>query len=247
MKFAHSRADLPREDLASGTVLFSRPGLIAFPVRLASELFLRATSLLLNDGKPPPYHLYDPTCGGGYLATVLGFLHGDQLRNVSMSDISTEAISIATKNAGLITPEGLSLRLSELSRLIDLHDRPSHRAALRSGNQLFALRRNLPSNACQADATHADLVASKLAALPSVDLVIADVPYGKHEHWRSGSHEAGLLASLAHINVPVVVLATAKGVKFDHPGFERCGKYHHGHRAVWLFRNRNFAINAAKS
>lgn len=247
MKFAYSRADLPSEDLASGRVLFSRPGLTAFPVRLASELFLRTTSLLVREERPPPYHLYDPTCGGGYLATVLGFLHGDQLRSVSMSDISTEAISVATKNAALLTPEGLSLRLAELSSLIDLHDRPSHRAALQSGKRLFALRRRLSANVFQADATRAEPVASRLAALPPVDLVIADVPYGKHAHWQTGSHEAVLLASLAGINVPVVVLATAKGIKFDHPGFERSGKYHHGHRTLWLFRNSNFAHDAAKS
>ncbi|WFS26308.1 hypothetical protein [Rhizobium rhododendri] len=99
----------------------------------------------------------------------------------------------------------------------------------------------------KADAADADLVASKLAALPPVDLVIADVPYGKQEHWRTGSHEPALLTSLASINVPVVVLATAKGIKFDYAGFERAGKYLHGHRTLWLFRNSNFNANAAKS
>ena len=247
MKFAYSRADLPSEDLASGRVLFSRPGFTAFPVRLASELFLRAASRLLRVGRPPPYHMYDPTCGGGYLATVLGFLHGDQLQNISMSDISAEAVSVAVKNATLLTSEDLSRRLSELSNLVAQHDRQSHRAALQGGNKLFALCRHLPTNVFQADAADADLVASKLAALPPVDLVIADVPYGKQEHWRTGSHEPALLTSLASINVPVVVLATAKRIKFDHPGFERAGKYHHGHRTLWLFRNSNFTAGASKS
>lgn len=247
MKFAYSRADLPREDLASGKVLFSRPGLTAFPVRLASELFLRATSLLASGGRPPPYHFYDPTCGGGYLATVLGFLHGDQLRNVSMSDMSAEAVSVATQNAALLTPEGLSLRLRQLSSLIDLYGRPSHRTALQSGNQLFDLRRHLPANVFQADVADVYLVAARVAVLPPVDLVIADVPYGKRDHWRKGSHEHVLLTSLASINIPVVVLATAKGAKFDHPGFERAGRYHHGHRTLWLFQNSDFAIDATKS
>lgn len=57
MKFAHSRADLPNEDLASGRVLFSLPGLAAFPLRLASELFLRATSLLVSEGRPPLFRM----------------------------------------------------------------------------------------------------------------------------------------------------------------------------------------------
>lgn len=247
MKFTHSRADLPSGDLASGKVLFSRPGLTAFPVRLASELFLRATSILMREGRAPPYHLYDPTSGGGYLVTVLGFMHGDKLRNVSISDISTEAVSVAAKNAALLTPEGLSQRLRELSNLVALHDRQSHCAALQSGNKLFALDRCLPTNVFQADATDTKRLASKLTDLPPVDLVIADVPYGKHEHWRAGSNETSLLASLSHINVRVVALATAKGIKFNHPGFERAGKYHHGHRTLWLFRNSNFTADAAKS
>lgn len=247
MKFAHSRVDLPSEDLASGRVLFSRPGLTAFPVRLASELFLRATSLLLRVGRPPPYHLYDPTCGGGYFATVVGFLHGDMLRNVSMSDISADAVSVAAKNAALLTRKGLSLRLGELNALVNLSDRPSHRAALFSGSQLFALCRHLSPNVFKADVTDAALVGSKLTLLPPVDLVMADVPYGKREYWWSGSNQAALMASLASINVPVVVLATAKAMKFDHPGFERSGKYHHGHRTLWLFRNSDFAIDPTKS
>ncbi|MBZ5763463.1 hypothetical protein LAV84_28615 [Rhizobium sp. VS19-DR104.2] len=247
MKFVHSRTDLPSEDLASGKVLFSRPGLTAFPVRPASELFLRATSLLRREGRTSPYHLYDPTCGGGYLATVLGFLHGDQLRNISMSDVSAYAVSVAGKNAALLTEEGLSERLSELSHFVALHNRQSHRAAVESANRLFDLHGHLSTHVIQADATDAELLALKLANLPPVDLVVADAPYGKQEYWRNGAHEAALLASLASINVPVVILATAKGIKFDHPGFGRAGKYHHGHRTLWLFRNSNLAVDTAIS
>jgi hypothetical protein len=164
-----------------------------------------------------------------------------------MSDISANAVSVAVKNAALLTPEGLSRRLNELSNLVAQHDRQSHRAALQGGNKLFALCRHLSTNVFQADATRADLVASKLAAQPPIDLVIADVPYGKRDQWRTGSHEPALLTSLASINVPVVVLATAKGIKFDHPGFDRAGKYRHGHRTLWLFRKSNLTAGAAKS
>ena len=139
MKYAYSRADLPSEDLASGRVLFSRPGFTAFPVRLASELFLRAISLLARWDKAPPYNLYDPTCGGGYLATTLGFLHGDLLHAISMSDISEEAVALAIKNAALLTPEGLSNRHAELCELAKRHGRESHLAACRSAT------RSLPS------------------------------------------------------------------------------------------------------
>lgn len=242
MKYAHSRADLPSENLASGRVLFSRPGFTAFPVRLASELFLRAIALLARCSRIPPYHLYDPTCGGGYLAVSLGFLHGDLLHTISMSDISDKAVAVASKNAALLTPEGLSRRRAELRELAERHGRESHRAACRSAARLLTLQRSLTARAFRADATCAEDVAQHFASLPPIDIAIADVPYGKQAHWHAGSSDApetDLLVTLARLNVPVVALATDKRVTFEHPGFERCGKHGHGHRRLWLFRNRN--------
>ena len=56
------------EDLASGRVLYNQHGTTAFPVRLASEIFLRAKQHLTRKGNAGPYHLYDP-CGGGAIRT----------------------------------------------------------------------------------------------------------------------------------------------------------------------------------
>lgn len=190
MQYAYARADLPSEDLASGRVLFSRPGFPAFPVRLASELFLRATALLAKWDRAPPYHLYDPTCGGGYLAITLGFLHGDLLHTISMSDTSDEAVALAIKNAALLTPEGLSNRRVELCELATRYGRESHLTACRSAARLFTLQRPLITKVFRANATCAEDIVHHFTSLSPINVAIADVPYGKQTHWRAGSADA---------------------------------------------------------
>jgi peptidoglycan/LPS O-acetylase OafA/YrhL len=44
MRYLFPEHSLSKADLASGKVLFSRPGLTAFPVRLGNELFLRGAA-----------------------------------------------------------------------------------------------------------------------------------------------------------------------------------------------------------
>src|SRR2546421_6852423 len=57
----------PYTTLFRSRVLYGGPGSSAFPVRLASEIFQRCRSRLAHQGAPPPYTLYDPCCGEGYL------------------------------------------------------------------------------------------------------------------------------------------------------------------------------------
>ena len=66
-KFVAERQDY--SCYASGHVLHSAPGLAAFPIRLASEVFLSCMDLLQLDR---PCTLYDPCCGAAYHATALG-------------------------------------------------------------------------------------------------------------------------------------------------------------------------------
>lgn len=107
-RIATERADY--RDLASGSVLRSAPGHPAFPVRLAQELFLRAASHLPEK----PLTLWDPCCGSGYLATVLGLLHRPRLQRVFATDIAPGAVSIASDNLALLTGAGLAARADEL-------------------------------------------------------------------------------------------------------------------------------------
>jgi len=98
------------------------------------------------------------------------FFHGSILRNVSMSDISTGAVSVAADNAALLTPNSLCLRLSKLNAHVALYDRPRQWPALFCGGQLFTPCRLLSPNAFKADVTDPALVASQLALLPRVIL-----------------------------------------------------------------------------
>ena len=112
-RFATERQDY--SDLSGGHVFYSRPGFPAFPVRLASELFQRAAAML-----PPssyPISLFDPCCGSGYLLAVIGMLHRPQIEQLHGNDIDPEAVALATRNLGLVTPAGLTNRHAELTEL----------------------------------------------------------------------------------------------------------------------------------
>src|SRR3954454_13430762 len=89
------------EDYAGGRVLFGRPGNTAFPVRLASEIFQRCADRLARSGVPPPYSIYDPCCGSGYLLTVIGLLHGDRIARILASDVNLHALEFAQRNLSL--------------------------------------------------------------------------------------------------------------------------------------------------
>ncbi len=75
------------QDYASGRVPYHRTGRPNFPVRLASEIFQRCLAYADLD----QVSLYDPCCGGAYMLTVIGLLHGDRIKKIYGSDIDKEA------------------------------------------------------------------------------------------------------------------------------------------------------------
>lgn len=77
MEYLFEKSKKNYEDLASGNVLYNAQGIASFPVRLTSEIIQRCFDLLQKKGGIRPYSMYDPCCGGAYLLTVIGFLHGD--------------------------------------------------------------------------------------------------------------------------------------------------------------------------
>jgi len=89
VRYRYATGPADYRDLASGFVLRSAPGQPAFPVRLAQELFLRSAAHLPAGSR---LSLWDPCCGSGYLATVLGLLCRPRLDRVTCSDISAEAV-----------------------------------------------------------------------------------------------------------------------------------------------------------
>jgi hypothetical protein len=245
MQYLFPEHSLAKADLASGKVLFSRPGLTAFPVRLGNELFLRGVSLLETAGRRPPYHVYDPTCGGGYLMTVLGLLNPHLIISLSMSDISPEALSIAAKNANLLSAEGMSDRQAELAALARTSERESHVAATASAARLHAWLDRQSSalrqtNVFRADATDPDDIRNHFPADPSIDIGFADAPYELHSNWQTeatgiAAPEMKVLSTFAELSVPVVILATRKGLKLTNPGYRRHAKLKNGHRVLWIF------------
>lgn len=249
MQYAFEPSRPHAGDLASGCVIRSLPGFTAFPVRLGSELFLRAAALLEAQGRRPPYHVYDPTCGGGYLATVLGLLHPGLIGRLSLSDVSPEAVELARRNARLLSLEGLAERRDELARLAAETGRESHQAAAESAARLLERRRGEPVALDRirlfvADVTVPGAVLAGLPADAPVDVVLADVPYGRAARWQSAEAEAEdlgeapelrTLETLAQVGARAVALATRKGLKLSHPVFARRAKLSCGHRCLWVF------------
>ncbi len=245
MQYLFPEHSLSKADLASGKVLFSRPGLTAFPVRLGNELFLRAVALLEGAGRRPPYHVYDPTCGGGYLMAVLGLLNPQLIARLSMSDISPDALSIAAKNTGLLSAAGMLDRQAELAALAEISGRESHLAATASAATLHAWLDRQSSTLQQtsifkADATDPADVRAHFPANPSIDIGFADAPYELHSRWRTATTgsaipEMKMLSTFAYLSVPVVILATRKGLKLTNPRYRQAAKLKNGHRLLGIF------------
>ncbi|MBB6120782.1 rRNA methyltransferase [Nocardiopsis algeriensis] len=233
------RYALERQDnsvLASGHVLRSAPGFPGFPVRLADELFRRAM-VHTGDGS---VRLWDPCCGSGYLATVLGLLHRDRISSVRASDADPDAVQLAARNLRLLTAEGLAEREEELRRSARDFGRPSfvERAedARALAERLAAAGGDLPHEAAVADVFSSEEVGA--------DLVVTDVPYGEMTHWLGDVPEnplAALFASLGRVlPAHAVVVVTARTRRIALPeGVLALERVRVGNRAAALVRARD--------
>lgn len=169
------------EDFASGRVLYQKPGMTNFPVRLMNEIFLRCVTYAK---KKDEITLYDPCCGGGYLVTVLGMLQRDKIAQIYGSDVSIEALNVAKNNTALLTLEGLEQRKTQLQSYYENFQKDSHLAAVKSCQRIKERLSLVLSNPYveffQADATDLKEI-KQMNELP--DIIIADVPYGKLVDW----------------------------------------------------------------
>lgn len=248
MPYRFATEDMDYSDFSGGRVLYSLPGLPAFPVRLASEIFQRSAShLKRGDGG---LSIYDPTCGGAYHLTALGFLHGGQIRSIFASDVDPNALELASRNLGLLSEAGLTRREEEIRRMLRDYGKPSHMETLRSVEVLRQLRGGKPAIATRVFPADA-LAASELSAGlqgETIDLVISDVPYGLMSGWQGDQDSgevgsplyrmldalAGLLTSRA-----LVAIAADKRQKAAHPGYQRVEHFQVGKRQVVLLRPKN--------
>ncbi len=245
-RFATEQEDYT--DYASGRVFYNAPGAPAFPVRLVSELFLRALAVRRRLGLTAPVVIYDPCCGSAYHLTALGHLHGEQIDAVLASDIDARLLAVAERNLSLLTPAGLAWRQAELAELLQRHGKESHAGALASAQRLLervkALAHPVRTHLFCADATDPAALRLQLAGA-TPDLVIADVPYGQHSAWQ-GAYAAEtahpplwwMLAALRPLLpvTTVVAIAADKAQRIEHAGYRRLDRFPLGKRQIVLLQ-----------
>lgn len=240
MEYIYESAQRSYEDFASGRVLYNAQGTTSFPVRLASEIAQRCFQLLEKKGVQGPYTLFDPCCGGAYLLTVVGLLHGQRLHRVIGSDINAEVLGIAGKNLSLLREEGLEQRTEQLKELLALYHKPSHQDALQSADRLRELLRSsrLEEAVCfQADITQPE---ESLASCKETHIVMTDLPYGDLVSWGGGSDKPvedffNGIHSILDPACSVVAVISDKGQKLKHDRFKRIQHVKVGKRQVAIF------------
>ena len=238
-------------DYASGRVLYSLPGHPAFPVRLVSEIFQRCAAALVDNGVSGPYTIYDPCCGGAYHLTTLGYLHWDAIGAILASDISQDAVSLARRNLGLLSPTGLATRAGELEAMLAAYGKDSHATALESAARLQTLMDvGLSGHPIQTDVFQADTTVTASMAeglgVTDIDIVLTDVPYGDKSSWQLSETSAAsgtpplrqMLDALRGVitNRTIVAIATQKRQKARHPAYRRLDRFNLGKRRVTVLR-----------
>lgn len=250
MQYKYVKEPLDYSDLASGRVFYSLSGHPAFPVRLASEIFQRCEAsrkAIYNNSTPCT--LYDPCCGAAYHLSVLAYLHREHIREVIGSDIDEKAVALASQNLGLLDVTGLDKRISEISKMIELYNKDSHKGALASGyilrDRISALAQEHPliTTVFQANATDRKTIIKNIKA-KSVDIVFTDIPYGQHSHWSGlNSNELSdplwlMLNALIDIlsTSSIVAIVSDKRQKVSHKDFQRVEQFQIGKRRVTTLR-----------
>lgn len=217
MKYRYVTERENYEDLASGRVLLSQPGAPSFPVRLASEIFQRCDEYLPDSRLT----IFDPCCGGGYLLTVLGFLHGERIAALYGADIVPDMVGLAWQNLDLLTDAGLHARRQSLADMLADYGKDSHREALESAERLQnLLPKEINLGVWAADATQRGLLAQ------SIDLLITDVPYGIEVAWQ-GNMASDPITALLDTQLPalkpdgIAAIVSDKKQRAAHPAYER--------------------------
>ncbi len=239
-------------DYASGRVLYSLPGLPAFPVRLASEVFLRGMQQVRKLKQLAPGQrlaLYDPTCGGAYHLAALGMLHGADIAAIFASDVDERAVALAQRNLGLLSPGGLERREQEIRAMLAEYGKESHADALRSIAALRERIQGVPPIHTRVFLANALNRAALKEALrgETIDLVISDIPYGQLSAWQMPEEPPGSTQSpLWHMldallgvlpEESIAAITADKSQKITHPGYRRVEHFQIGKRQVSFLKN----------
>jgi hypothetical protein len=234
-------------DYASGRFFYAAPGHPALPVRLASEIFQRSLAHLRQNGRTAPLTLYDPTCGGAYHLAALAYLHWPSIAALIASDIDPDILSVAERNLSLLTQSGVQRRIEEITAMINKFGKASHTAALQSAGHFskqlngYTQYHQIKSRLFTADATSAGSLAPHLQNQP-VDLVFADVPYGRRSNWHQPDHSADPLTQMLNALRPflsagsIVAIVLNKAQKFSHEHYRQVEKFQIGKRRIALLQ-----------
>lgn len=233
--------------LASGGVIKSTPKAPAFPVRLASELFLRAVNLLPY--KNERYSVYDPCCGSGYLLSVLGIVHSEIISKIIASDIDKDILSLTEKNLSLFNKKGILDRFKELRKLREEYRKESHLNAI---SNLLQIRKVTVFSNINVDVFCSDILSNKILNSHienTIDIVITDIPYGEQTIWKtsypnnlkSSDHLFSLLENLTNVlkDGGIVVIVGKKDFTANHQLYIKVKSVKHGKRkAIFLKKIR---------
>jgi 23S rRNA (guanine2535-N1)-methyltransferase len=236
-------------DLASGRVLYSLPGHPAFPIRLVSEIFRRCLAKRPTQGNSERQIVYDPCCGAAYHLSTLAYEHWHSLEEIIGSDIDHQAIDLAQRNLGLLTPEGLGRRIQELAEQYRQYGKESHQAALKSAEILHRQVVNrvryhpLRTRVFQASVFDWQALVAHLGDT-RIDIVLTDVPYGQHSEWQDARIDPAespvkamltAIRSVLHTGSIVAVVAD-KQQKVAHDYYVRVERFQIGKRQVILLK-----------
>jgi 23S rRNA (guanine2535-N1)-methyltransferase len=243
MNYKFAVEDKNYEDFSSGRVLYNQHGATSFPIRLATEIFQRCTEALINNGAHKPFTLFDPCCGGAYMLTTLGFLHGDVISKIYASDINEKILQLAEKNLSLLTKEGIEERISQLKNMFDEYGKLSHyeaqQSALKLQKELNSRVNTIEFNIFNADITKDITIQNRLE---KVDILITDLPYGQLVNWSEEGEDEEAVKVLLNIvypilsNISVVAIVTNKKSKFSSHNYRRVQKFILGKRQVTILQ-----------
>ncbi|WP_160680929.1 hypothetical protein [Clostridium sp. C8-1-8] len=231
------------QDYSSGRVLYNQHGTTAFPVRLASEIFQRCNKILREKGLHENYSIYDPCCGGTYLLTSIGFLHGKHISEIYASDINKNVITLAKKNLSLLSISGLNKRIEQIYAMIHDFGKDSHFEALESSSKLMNIicnRNNMIKTECFVE----DITDCYNENLSGINIVISDLPYGNMVSWENNKNNNDSINKLLDNLLPklssnsVVALITKKKVPINHCSYIRLERFTIGKRQITILSPR---------
>ena len=196
-----------------------------------------------------PCVLYDPCCGEAYHLSTLAYLHWNDISTIIGSDIDAAALATAESNLSLLTAAGIVRRCTELTAYYNQYGKESHAQAmvhagtLGAALQQFRRHHAITTRLFQADALQPAALSTHLHGQP-IDLVFADVPYGRCAQWQGDIASstaypvAELLGALRPVITPktIVVIASMKHEQVAHAAYTRVARLKLGKRMITLMK-----------